>query len=909
MPEILTVRHTPCSAFRSMTPTNCDLHRADIVLRDGSTLLVRDAQPADEPALRTFHDRLSEESQYFRFFTVPKSSAAEVERLVHADPSHDVVLVGESGGRISAVASYTRNTRSPERAEVAFAIADALQGRGVGTRLLELLAEIARGRGLRTFDAYVLGDNTRMMKVFQDSGFVVERRLDSGVFHVTLSLDPVLAYRTRAAERAQAAATASIRSFFQPRSIVVIGANRERGKIGSEVLHNLTAGRFAGRLFAVHPNATIIDGVPAFPAVGAVPESVDLAVICVPAASVIAVVDECIKKGVKALVVISAGFGETGAAGRAMEAELLAKVRDAGIRLVGPNCMGLLTTDPAVRMNATFAPVDPPAGRVALSTQSGALGLAILDYARSLQIGFSTFVSIGNKADVSGNDLLQYWEQDPRTDVILLYVESFGNPRKFTQIARRVARKKPIVAVKAGRSKAGARAASSHTGALAASDAIVDALLHQAGVIRTRTLEELFDVAALVSNQPLPRGRRVAILTNAGGPGILAADACEAQGLEMPALSDRTVASLRSFLPAAASVANPVDMIASASAEHYERALTAVLDDDLVDAVLVIFIPPLVTKGDDVAQAIQRAATARADKTVLAIFMSAEPASALLAPVPSFRFPEAAATALARAADYGEWRRQPDGTAPEFHDVDRDRARAVVDRALERGGGWLTPDEARALLLSAGIPVAAQAVVASEAAAVDAANRIGYPVAMKAIGPEIIHKTEVGGIRLDLENAEAVRQAWHALTTRLGGSMTGVLVQAMVSGGVEMLVGAVEDPVFGPVLACATGGTMAELLADSQCRLYPLTDRDAAEMVAGLRGAALLRGHRGSPPADEAALRDALLRLSAIVGICPEIQELDINPLRVLTKGAVALDARVRVERPKPRPATRRVSY
>jgi acetate---CoA ligase (ADP-forming) len=893
----------------TMPATGTDEYRSDIVLRDGSTLLLREARPSDAAALGAFHDQLSQESRYFRFFTVPKSTAAEVSRLIHADGGNDVVLIGESGGKITAVASYTRDPKNPDRAEVAFAIADALQGRGVGTRLLETLADIARPRRIRLFDAYVLGDNLRMMRVFEDSGFQIERRLSGGVFHVVLSLELVAGYEARAARRSQTAATASIRPFFHPRSIVVVGANRERGKIGSEVLHNLIAGGYRGQLCAVHPSATRIDGVATFPSVGALPDVPDLAVISVPAASVNQVAAECIEKGVKALVIISAGFGETGAAGRALETELLTKVRDAGIRLVGPNCMGLINTDPAVRMNATFAPVDPPPGRVALSTQSGALGLAILDYAKSLQIGFSTFVSVGNKADVSSNDLLQYWEQDPRTDVILLYVESFGNPRKFTQIARRVARKKPIVAVKAGRSKAGARAASSHTGALAASDAIVDALFHQAGVIRTATLEELFDVAALLSNQPVPRGRRVAIVTNAGGPGILAADACEAQGLELPALSDATVASLRSFLPAAASVANPIDMIASASAEHYERALAAVLQDDAVDAVITIFIPPLVTKGEDVAQAIRRVSTARPDKTVLAIFMSAEPAANLLAPIPSFRFPEAAATALAKAADYGIWRRQPDGHTPVFQDIDRDAARRTIDGALGRGGGWLTPEEVQSLLGAAGIAMAESAVVVSEEAALDAAARIGFPVVVKAVGPDIVHKTDVDGLRLNLRTAGEVRQAWHELRARLGASMTGGLVQAMVPGGVEMLVGAVDDPVFGPVVACATGGTMAELLADSQCRLCPLSDLDAAQMIAELRGAALLRGFRGGPPADVTALREALLRLSTLVGFCPEIQELDINPLSVRTKGAVALDARVRVDHVRTQPRGRRVTY
>jgi acyl-CoA synthetase (NDP forming) len=652
--------------------------------------------------------------------------------------------------------------------------------------------------------------------------------------------------------------------------------------------------------------------LPAYRTLADVPGPVDLAVVIVPAAAVLASVDEGIAKGVKAFVVISAGFSEIGGDGRAREDALVERVRRAGVRLIGPNCMGILNTDPAVNLDATFAPVYPPAGRVAMSTQSGALGLAILDYAARLNIGISTFVSVGNKADVSGNDLIQYWAEDPRTDVILLYVESFGNPRKFSEIARRVGRTKPIVAVKSGRSRAGARAASSHTGALASPDVIVDALFRQAGVIRTDTLEELFDVAALVAHQPVPKGRRVAILTNAGGPGILAADACEAQGLEVQPLSDRTIETLRSFLPAAASVGNPVDMIASASAEQYGRALAAVLSDDSVDSVLVIFIPPLVTKIDEVARAVKEATQQACGKPVIGIFMSAQGAPAALAPIPCYMFPEAAATALARATVYGEWRTQPVGAVPVFGDIDPGRVRGILDTALTRGDGWLTPGEAQLLLSAVGIRVARSDVAANEDEAVRLADRLGYPVVIKAIGPAIVHKTEVGGVRVNLQDADAVRAAWRDFTSRLGAlqiAMTGVLVQEMVPGGVEMLIGATEDPVFGPVIVCGSGGVLAELLADAQFRLSPLSDRDAQAMVDGMRGVARLRGYRGSAPADEGALVDALLRLSALVTLCPEIVELDINPLNVLAKGAKVLDARVRVERATARATSKRVVY
>ena len=883
-------------------------YESDVVLRDGSTLRLRPVRPEDRDGLLALYDRLSPESRRFRFFATVAANEAEVERLLRADHESDFVLVAEAGGRISGVALYLRDPRSPDRAEAAFAIADALQGRGVGTRMLEVLAGIARDHRITTFDAYVLYDNRQMMDVFLDSGFEAERRLDGGVFHVVLALDPTARYEARAAGRSQSAAAASMKGFFEPRAVAVIGANRERGKIGAEILHNIAAGGFTRQLFAVHPSASTIDGVPAYPRVTAIPAAIDLAVICVPCAQVNAVVDDCIAKGVKALVVITAGFGETGPAGRALEQEILGKVRTAGIRMIGPNCMGIINTDPAVRLNATFSPVAPVEGRVAFSTQSGALGLAILDYVRQLNLGISTFVSVGNKADVSGNDLIQYWADDPRTDVILLYLESFGNPRRFAQIARRVAGNKPIVAVKSGRSRAGARAASSHTGALAASDVVVDALFRQAGVIRTATLEELFDVAALLAHQPLAAGPRVAVLSNAGGPAILAADACDAQGLELAALSDGTRAALRQFLPAAASVGNPVDMLASATAGQYRQATQLLLADDAVDSVLVIFIPPLVTKPGEVARAIT-AGAAGATKPVLANFISSRGAPPELAPIPSYLFPEAAVSALARATAYGAWRRRPRGSIPRLSGIRDEIARGIIDGALARGDGWLTPDEAQALAAAVGISTAPARLVRNEDEAVAAAREIGYPVVLKAAGPEILHKSDVGGVVLGLHDDASVRGAFHTLASRLGNTMTATLVQQMVRGGVELLAGAVVDPTFGPLVACGSGGVLVDLLGDTVFRLQPLTDLDAAEMLESLRSVRLLRGYRGRPPADERAVVETLLRVSALMTIAPEIHELDVNPLTVLERGALALDVRVRVSRRDVALPTRRISY
>ena len=592
-------------------------YESDVVLRDGTTLHLRPVRAEDRPRLLEFYRKLSSESLYYRFFTVATLEGEKLESMLAIDYRRQFALVGDLRGRIVAVAGYARVPEASDRAEVSFAIADALQGRGIGTRLLERLGEVARDQGIRTFEAYVLGENRRMIEVFLDSGYEVSRRLEGGVFHVALSLETTDTYQERSAARAQQAATASMRLLFEPKVVAVVGASRTRGKIGAEIFHNLRATPFQGTVVPVNPDATPIDGVTAYARVSTIPFDVDLAVLVVPAAQVLEVVDDCVGKGVKALVIISAGFSEIGARGRALEAAVVERIRSAGIRLIGPNCMGIINTDPAVRLNATFSPIYPSPGRVAMLSQSGALGLAILDYATQLNLGISTFVSVGNKADVSGNDLIQYWAEDPRTSVILLYLESFGYPKKFAEIARRVARTKPIVAVKAGRSTAGARAASSHTGALATSDAMVDALFRQAGVIRTNTYEELFDVALLLANQPAPRGPRVAILTNAGGPGILAADACEASGLELPALSDPTVAELRTFLPAEASVANPVDMIASATADRYRRALRLLLADDQVDSVLVLFIPPVLSQAEAVAHAMVDGASGDHGKPVV----------------------------------------------------------------------------------------------------------------------------------------------------------------------------------------------------------------------------------------------------------------------------------------------------
>ncbi len=876
---------------------------ADAPLRDGSTIRVRPIRSTDRDEVRDFYERLSPESRVFRFMSGGVDLGRVADWAVDVDYRDRYGLIATRGSddRIVGHGSYAR--AGGPRAEVAFAVADELRGRGVATVLLAHLAEVAEEGGIATFEAEVMPTNHRMVEVFRESGFPVETSSAPGAIHLEFPTSFSADAQERFYRRDRAAAAAAVRAFMEPRSVAVIGASRRRGTVGGEIFHNLVDGGFNGVVYPVNPTADVVQSVRAYRSLADVPEAVDLAVIAVPSEAVGGVARECADAGVAALVVISAGFGETGDAGMERQRELVEICRGAGMRLVGPNCLGVLNTNQDVALNATFAPTAPPPGNVGFLTQSGALGLAMIGLAADRNLGLSSFASIGNRADVTGNDLLEYWEDDAATRVALLYIESFSDARRFGRVARRVGARKPIVVVKSGRSQAGARATSSHTGALlAASDITVDALFKQAGVIRSDSLADMLDVASLLANQPLPAGPRVGILTNAGGPGIMCADACEAAGLEVPALPDEVQAALRGFLAPEASVSNPVDMIATATAEDYRRAIAALGRCESLDAMIVVFVRPLLTRAEDVAREVHRAlGELPREIAVQTVFMSAEDHAAMVAAggVPCYLYPEDAARALSRARRYASWRQGAVEPPEPLDDVRHDEATALIAEALEAAPGWLGFERLIRLLDCYGIPVAEWRLAGDPAAAGDAAAELGGPVALKALGPQIVHKTDLGAIETGLDGARDVAGSASLMDSalaRAGLARERFLVQRMVEGGAEMIVGVVGDEMFGPVVACGAGGVQAEILKDVSVRIAPLTRRDAGEMVRSLATYPLLTGYRGSPPVDIDGLVDVVLRVGAMVEAHHEIAELDLNPVVAAPDGCLVVDARVRVE-------------
>ncbi|TKS61236.1 MAG: hypothetical protein EWM72_00723 [Nitrospira sp.] len=714
----------------------------------------------------------------------------------------------------------------------------------------------------------------------------------------------------------------SLKPFFHPRTVAVIGASRDPQSIGYRIVEALQGSRFVGAIFPINPHATEIAGLRVIPSLAAVPGPVDLAIIAVPPNAVLGVIDDCAAKQVPATILITAGFAETGGSGTSLEQHLREKVRQHGIRLIGPNCFGLMNLDPEVRLNATFTPIFPPAGRVALASESGGLGLAVVMAARRLNLGLSSFVSVGNHADVSVNDLLEYWEQDQATDVILLYLETIVDPQRFRQIAERVGRKKPVVVLKAGRSSAGQSAAGSHTAAVATNETAVDALFKQCGVVRAKTLEDFLALATGLSSQRLPAGHRVGILTNSGGPGVLCADSCVAARLTVPDLSGRTQSALAAFLPRTAALRNPVDVIGFATEEQHARAVETMLKADEIDVLIIVHVSVNAEDNPPVAVGIIRGIRAARQaigrsKPVYICWMAEGDLERSFTVekeiIPTYSHPEIPAFIISRAVTYEAWRRQPIAQVPSYTDVDLPKAKSICAKALsERGSGWLTTEKTHDLLAAMKLPLVQGAVAANADDAVQLVGKMGFPVALKLASHQILHKTEMGAVRLNLADEQAVRDAFEAIRSRLAqdrkvDAMEGVLVQPMQSGGVEVMAGMTRDPLFGPLIAFGLGGIHVEILGDVQFRITPLTDRDASEMVREIKGYRLLQGYRGQLPADVDAIEEVLLRVSRLVEEIPEISELDLNPIFALPEGQGCriVDARILVEPSGPSPRSR----
>ncbi len=874
----------------------------EATLKDGSVVTIRPVKKEDYKELCDLYFSMSKESLMMRFFTVP--SKIEIENYLktaveEADRKEKFGVVALSADRIVGHAEY--RATGEHKAEVAFAVSDDFQGKGVATIMLGVLAEEAERNGIKIFEAYVRPDNYKMIDVFRDSGFPVNIRPMPGEIYVTMPTsitEEVIKYFER---REIIATLNALGRFFYPESVAVIGASTDPQKVGGRTFYNIITYGFKGVAYPINRKAKAVMGVKSYASISEIPDNVDLAIICVPVNHVLEVAEECGKKGVKALVVITSGFAEVGGDGVKRQEELIKICRKYGMRLIGPNCMGILNTDPKVRLHATFAPNPPVEGSIGFASQSGAMGLAIMDRANYYDLGLSAYVSLGNRADISSNDLIEYWEEDERTKLIMLYLESFGNPRKFARIAKRVSKTKPILALASGLTPAGAKAVASHTGSIVASSGIaIEALFKQTGVIRASSLDELFSISSFLLHQPLPKGRNVCIMTNGGGLGAITSDWCEKVGLKVPDLTEETQKKLRELLPDIASVRNPVDMTPAAKMEVYDAVLRTIAEDESVDSIIVIFVQAVsAEKAEFINKAILSGAeyANKLGKPVIYIHISEDASEGVLSDgktkVPVYIFPNIAAKVLGKVVEYAKWRMKPEEPCPEF-DVNRDKAAAIIAKALAEGEEWLRADKAFELLECYGVKFPEFEFVKTPEEVYDAAKKIGGKVAVKAISEKIIHKSDVGAVKIDLDPEEAKKVAEEMLNKF--GELQGFLVQKM-SSGTEMFVGVVEDPHFGPLITCGAGGTLIEIFKDVSVRVTPITKSEAYEMVQELKSYPLLTGYRGREKCDVDSFVETILRVSCLIEDFPEIVEMDCNPVMVSKTGSEVVDVRIRLKK------------
>jgi acyl-CoA synthetase (NDP forming)/GNAT superfamily N-acetyltransferase len=922
------------------------------LLTDGSTVEIKPARAQDAEAVRAMHAAMSPDNIYLRFFSLsPNAAEQEAKRVCRKPDSGHAALLAWQDDRLVGVGAY-EPAGKPGVAEIAFAVPDDMHGRGIASLLLEHLVWQARRRDLRAFTAETLAENSAMLRVFADVGLPAKRRISDGVVELTFPLPDgednyrLDNYLATVASKESRADVASLRPLLQPRSLVVVGPSRRPRTVGRAILHNIVTGGFTGPVYAVNPHARTIEGVPCVASVSDLPGQVDLAVIVVPPSALPEVAAQCGRNGVRALVVITSALGAAGA-------ELLAICRQYGMRLVGPNCFGIIM--PWIGLDATFAADHPLPGVAGVVVQSGGVGIALLEQMSRLGIGVSSFASVGDKYDVSPNNLLTWWAQDEVTQIAVLYVESFGNPRKFAGTARRVAQRIPVLTVIGGRSPAGHRAAS-HTAAAATPLATQEALFGQAGIIATTSLGELVDTVALLACQPLPGGNRVAIISNTGGAAALAADACSDHGLQVVQLGAATRRKLRGLLPPRAVVTGPVDTSPAVTTDAFRACLEEVAADDGVDAILAVVVPtaisdlsaaaaeaviskPLAVAMLDRAESVQRLkrlpvaqppAGRRADTRpaggLTAVDAAAaeeeeeeeeeeeaiiDEAAAAVTGVPAYADVESAARALGHAARYQAWRSRQRGQIPELSGLRTADARALVTGFLagSPAGGWMPEAKAAEFLSCYGVPLAVTMSAASEQEAVEAAAKLGGRVVLKAEAEGLVHRTDAGDVTLDRRTPEEVAEGYRALTADFGSRLKRVLVQPMLTGGVEVMIGVVQEPVFGPLVVFGSGGAPGHVLGEHVTRLTPLTDADADEMIRAARGAPRLFGGLGAPPVDTAALADALLRVSRLADDLPEVSELDLNPVVVREDGAYCVDVRVQITPAEPRdPFLRRLS-
>ncbi len=861
---------------------------ADVVLRDGSVAHVRPITPCDADGIREFHAGQSEESIYLRFFApLRELSDKDVRRFTVVDYDQRVALVVTLLDKIIGIGRYDKIADTT--AEVAFNISDLFQGKGIGSVLLEHLALIGYEAGVTKFVAEVLPQNRKMINVFQEAGYVVKHRLEDGVISLSFDITPTAASTAVRIAREHRAESLSVGGLLTPRSVAVVGASRRELSIGHTFLRNLVEGGFAGDVYAVNPKAgDTLHGVPCYPRLEEVPGEVDLVVLAVAAPEVVDLVDACAAKGARAIVVPSARFAERDEQGWRLQQRLRRKARRAGMRVVGPNSFGIINNAEGVRLNCSLAPALPPPGTLGLFAQSGALGIAVLASAARRGLGVSVFASAGNRVDVSGNDLMQYWIDDPDTDAVGLYMESTGNPRKFSRIARHLASTKPCIVVKSG-AQAHVPVPGHLTRTMTVREEVFDALLRQSGVIRAENIHQLFDVAQLLVHQPLPAGNRVAIVTNSEALGALSAQAAQSWDLTI--------------------THGPVDLEPESGPTEFARALRAAFDDPAVDSVITSFIPPIYTDDEAVAEAV-REESLRSDKPCAATFLGMRGVTEQLAQaaqecdgvrrrvVPAYPMPEDAVRAVAAATRYAEWRARDRGTPVAPDGIDRTAAAELIERVLAEGGRTLTAGETTRLLAAYGIVLWPHRVVHTAHEAVAAAERLGYPVILKTLSPALRHEVGVGGVRPDLQNRDAVQQAYESLEQRLGPyAEDGFAIQSMSHPGVACVLASTEDPLFGPVVSFSVSGPPTDLLGDIGHRIPPLTDVDVRDLVASVKAAPLLTGHRGKDPINMNALYDLVTRVSVLADEHPSIASLRLEPVNCWAAGVDVLGAEIVVHR------------